>query len=190
MNIFILDEDLDRCAEYHVDKHIIKMPLEAAQMLCTNMWIDKYFGYVPEKVSKEQLAVLREKKKNEPRDFPYLPTMHNHPCTIWARTSLDNHEWLHCYAVALNDEYGYRYGKSHKSVHDVILKLPEPLSIPRRGLTPFAQAMPDELKGQDAVEAYRRFYHKDKATFASWKYRNKPDWWSEDEADYEERITR
>ena len=112
MNIFILDEDLDRSAEYHVDKHIIKMPLEAAQMLCTNMWIDKYLGYVPEKVSKEQLAVLREKKQNEPRDFPYLPTMHNHPCTIWARTSLDNHEWLHCYAVALNDEYGYRYGKA------------------------------------------------------------------------------
>ena len=105
MNIFILDEDLDKCAEYHVDKHIIKMPLEAAQMLCTNMWIDKYFGYVPEKVNKEQLAILREKKKNEPRDFPYLPTMHNHPCTIWARSSLDNHEWLHCYAIALNDEY-------------------------------------------------------------------------------------
>jgi hypothetical protein len=30
MNIFILDEDLDKCAEAHVDKHIIKMPLEAA----------------------------------------------------------------------------------------------------------------------------------------------------------------
>ena len=35
MNIFILDEDLDKCAEYHVDKHIVKMPLEAGQMLCT-----------------------------------------------------------------------------------------------------------------------------------------------------------
>jgi hypothetical protein len=173
MNIFILDEDLDRCAEYHVDKHIIKMPLEAAQMLCTNMWIDKYFGYVPEKLNKKQLAHLREVKKNEPRDFPYLPTMHNHPCTIWARTSLDNHEWLHCYAVALNDEYGYRYGKSHKSVHSVILTLPEPVSIPRIG-----------------VDAYRRFYHKDKATFASWKYRDKPPWWNEEEASYEERITR
>ena len=50
--------------------------------------------------------------------------------------------------------------------------------------------MPDELKGQDAVAAYRRFYHKDKATFASWKYREKPPWWNEEEADYEQRITR
>ena len=190
MNIFILDEDLDRCAEAHVDKHIVKMPLEAAQMLCTTHWIDKFLGYVPRKLIKEELQTLREKKKNVPRDFPYLPTMENHPCTIWARTSLDNYEWLFCYSTALNAEYGYRYGKSHKSVHDVILKLPEPIHLSRNGLTPFAQAMPESLKTQDAVEAYRKFYHKDKATFASWKHRNKPRWWNEIEADYKERITR
>ena len=34
--------------------------------------------------------------------------------------------------------------------------------------------MPEELKGSNAVVAYRKFYHKDKATFASWKYRDKP----------------
>ena len=39
-------------------------------------------------------------------------------------------------------------------------------------------------------EAYRRFYHKDKATFASWKVRGKPHWWNEEYADYESRITR
>ena len=116
--------------------------------------------------------------------------MYNHPCTIWARSSLDNYEWLFGYALALNEEYRYRYGKSHKSVHEVILNLPEPLSLPRDGLTDFAQAMPDELKGESTVEAYRKFYHKDKATFASWKYRDKPPWWSENEAEYEQRITR
>ena len=50
--------------------------------------------------------------------------------------------------------------------------------------------MPDELKGPDAIVAYRKFYHKDKATFASWKGREKPHWWVEEEADYEKRITR
>ena len=189
MNIFILDENHDKCAEYHVDKHIVKMPLEAAQMICTTMWIDKYIGFAPRKLTKEELALLREKKTNEPRDFPYLPTMHNHPCTIWARTTLDNYEWLVCYAIALNEEYRYRYGKDHKSVCNVILKLPEPVSLPRDKLTPFAQAMPDELKGSDGVKAYRRFYHKDKATFASWKHRDKPSWWNEDEASYDIRIT-
>ena len=190
MNIFVLDTDLDKCAEYHVDKHIVKMPLEAAQMLCTNHWIDKYLGYIPRKLTSEEWAVLKEAKKNEERDFPYLPTMYNHPCTIWARSSLDNYEWLYCYATALDNEYGYRYGKKHKSVHEVVLKLPEPKSLPRSVLTPFAQAMPDELKGQDAVAAYRRFYHKDKATFATWKGRDRPPWWVDNEASYEQRITR
>ena len=71
--------------------------------------------------------------------------MHNHPCSIWVRESLDNYEWLYCLALALDEEYGVRYGKQHKSVRDVILLLPD-ISIPRRGLTPFAQAMPENLK--------------------------------------------
>ena len=189
MNIFILDENIDKCAEAHVDKHIVKMPLEAAQMLCTNHWISKYLGHIPRKLTSEEWAIIKEAKTNDVRDFPYLPTMYNHPCTIWGRESLENYEWLYCYALALNEEYGYRYGKSHKSVHDVILKLPEH-HAPSIGLTKFAQAMPDELKGDNAVEAYRRFYHKDKATFAEWKFRGKPDWWLEEEASYESRITR
>lgn len=190
MNIFVLDNDLDKCAEYHVDKHIVKMPLEAAQMLCTNHWVDKYIGYAPRKLTKEELALLREVKTREPRDFPYLPTMHNHPCTIWARSSVENYNWLFAYALALNEEYRYRYGKEHKSVCEVILRLPDIRHIGSDGLTPFAQAMPDELKGDDAIEAYRRFYHKDKATFAKWSFREKPPWWSETEASYESRITR
>ena len=190
MNIFILDEDIDKCAEAHVDRHVIKMILESAQMLCTAHWINKYVGDIPRKLESDEWNKVKEQKQNEPRDFPYLPTMHNHPCSIWVRESLDNYEWLYCLALALDEEYGYRYGKSHKSVHGVILKLPELLHLRRDGLTPFAQAMPDSLKGRNAVEAYCKLYHKDKATFASWKYREKPPWWNEEEADYEQRITR
>jgi hypothetical protein len=52
-------------------------------------------------------------------------------------------------------------------------------------------AMPDELKNEDdVIQSYRDYYHLDKATFAEWKYRDKPDWWNEDFADYEKRITR
>jgi hypothetical protein len=35
MNIFILDRDLVKSAQAHVDRHIVKMPLETAQLLCT-----------------------------------------------------------------------------------------------------------------------------------------------------------
>ena len=74
----------------------------------------------------------RFRKKNEPRDFPYLPTMYNHPCTIWARSSKSNYDWLYCYALALGDEYTYRYGKVHKSV-EMVLGLPD-IDLPTLGL--------------------------------------------------------
>ena len=168
MNIFILDKDIDKCAEYHVDKHVVKMILESAQLLCTAHWIDKYIGYIPRKLTSKEWQIIREHKKVEPRPFPYLPVMHNHPCSIWVRSSMDNYEYLYTLALALNDEYGYRYGKSHRSVRDVVLQLPN-ITLPRNGLSPFAQAMPDELQGPDAIAAYRRYYCRDKATFASWK---------------------
>ena len=189
MNIFVLDTDIDKCAEYHVDKHIVKMPLEAAQMLCTNHWVDKYLGYIPRKLTSEEWAVLKEAKKNEERDFPYLPTMYNHPCTIWARSSLDNYEWTHCYGNALGEEYRYRYGKQHKSV-TVINQLPDIKRMERHGFTTFGLAMPDVLKDYDnPIQSYRDYYHLDKGTFASWSARERPPWWDDDLADYETRIT-
>ena len=197
MNLFYLDEDLDKCAQYHVDKHIVKMPLEAAQLLCTAVWIDHLLGFVPRALNAEEREVLNTAKadiKHLPMEerplTPYLPMMYNHPCTIWTRSSLDNFEWVHCYANALNDEYNYRYGKLHKSVIEVVNKLPEPKNMPRKGLTPFGMAMPDELKDEnDVIGSYRLYYHTDKATFAKWSHRNTPDWWDEGLAWTDKRIT-
>jgi hypothetical protein len=119
--------------------------------------------------------------------------MYNHPCTIWARTSQQNYEWLWCYAHALNIEHQYRGGADHKSFREVINRLPD-ISLPTEpGLTPFAQAMPDELKSDDAVESYRMFYMLDKAAIskgANWKVRGKPYWWDETVANYDSRISR
>lgn len=170
MNIFILDYDIDKCAEYHVDKHIVKMPLEAAQLLCSAYWISLH-NFIPRNITPDERKAVQAIQTDE---F-YKLTHYNHPCAVWARSSLDNFEWLHCYANALNDEYGYRYGKSHKSL-TVVNRLPAP-NIPRRGLLPFAQAMPDEYKTHDAVEAYRAYYRADKAHLASWKHRDNPIWY-------------
>ena len=52
MNLFYLDKDLDKSAEYHVDKHVNKMILEAAQLINTNLWIDHLFGFVPRPITK------------------------------------------------------------------------------------------------------------------------------------------
>jgi len=197
MNLFYLDEDLEKCAQYHVDKHVSKMILEAAQIICTNLTVDHLFGDLPGKLNSEQnkkLSDFRKEQKELPQEdrlFMYLPTMQNHPSTIWARSSLENFYWTHCYAHALAEEYRYRYGKAHKSFWEVINKLPDPKHMVDRGFTTFGLAMPDQLKDYDnPIESYRMYYMLDKATFASWKHRDKPDWWKEDVADYNKRITR
>lgn len=39
MNIFILDKDPIIAAQMLCDKHVIKMPLETAQLLCSVFWV-------------------------------------------------------------------------------------------------------------------------------------------------------
>ena len=195
MNLFYLDEDLDKCAEYHVDKHVNKMILEAAQLICTNLWIDHLFGFVPRAITKEENKILQEVRKQKKADpaedrlFPYLPTMQNHPSCIWVRSSLENFYWTNCYAFALASEAHYRYGTTHKSFQ-MLQTLPEPKNMEDHGFTPFALAMTEELKDDsDPIQAYRNFYMLDKATFANWKFRDKPHWWDEELADYDKRIS-
>ena len=187
MNLFYLDEDMDKCAEYHVDKHIVKMPLEAAQLLCTAIWVDHVLGFVPRALNKEESKILNEEKakiKDLPMEerplTPYLPMMYNHPCTIWTRSSLDNFEWTHCYANALNDEYHYRYGKQHKSARDLLYYLSTPpKNIPIVDQTPFPLAMKSnpECMFEDAVKSYRAFYQTKQERFKMvWKKREVPSW--------------
>ena len=69
MNLFYLDEDLDRCAEYHVDKHIVKMPLEAAQILSTALWVDQHLGFIPRALDKSERDYINTIKK----EIQHLP---------------------------------------------------------------------------------------------------------------------
>ena len=167
MNLFILDNDLEKCAQYHVDKHVVKMILEAAQLLCTAHWVTTTLGHTPRAVTREEKSSIVVTP-----EF-YGLTHYNHPCAIWTRSSFENWAWTFNYALALNDEYSHRYGKSHKSI-EVINRIPFP-SIDG-GLTPFAQAMPDQYKNTDPVAAYRAYYVGEKSALFSWKNRDKPEW--------------
>jgi len=139
-------------------------------MLCANYWIISTIGPTPRKITPVELAIIKARLSP---DF-YGISHYNHPCTVWARSSQQAHEYLMCYAYALNDEYGYRYGKSHKSIA-VINRLPE---LQYTGLyTPPAQAMPDEYKRDDAVAAYHAYYQGAKSHIASWKFRERPPWY-------------
>ncbi|ADT88303.1 hypothetical protein J0676_20120 [Vibrio sp. Vb2880] len=152
MNIFILDNDIKLCAQYHCDQHVVKMILESVQLLCTAL----------------------NKKGFE---TPYKSTHMKHPCVLWVEESYDNFLWLTELVRELNAEYQFRYDKSadHKSM--AVLAQIQQHTYPALGLTEFAQAMPDEYKiPGDAVHAYRRFYAGEKMGFARWTKRELPAW--------------
>lgn len=190
MNLFYLDEDLEKCAQYHIDSHVVKMPLEAAQLLTTTVWVDRLIGYAPRKLSAEELAVIKDFKATQPaideRTFTrFLPTHPNHPCAIWTRTSLANYEWVFGYCDALNSEWQYRY--DHDNDHKAFtaaLSLPEPARLPNKGLTERPLCMPADCFDDDPIHAYRLYYMVDKADFAVWKKRQYPPWWDLDFVEY------
>ena len=160
MNIFILDDDPVKAAQLQCDKHVVKMILESAQMLCS--------------VQPEGTA-------------PYKRSFYNHPCTKWARASTENYDWLVEHAYALCEEYSRRYvhksgkPKVHKSkaVIEWCDKNRSDLELPIGMLTEHPMCMPDYCKMESVVESYRKYYINEKAKFAKWKDGNIPSWYSE-----------
>ena len=161
MNIFILDLNVDKCAQMHCDRHLSKMILETAQMLCTSL----------------SLVGVNHNA--------YLSTHSNHPCTRWA-TDLRNWVYLRSLGRALGKEYTYRYGKEHKSI-GVINGLPIPeMTVARPKV--FALAMPIEyhmykMVGDclelDYVKSYRNFYKSKQDRFKMvWSKRDVPSWFN------------
>lgn len=153
MNIFVLDKDPVIAASYMCDKHILKMCLESAQMLCVA-------------VSEVQAY------------SPYKLTHRNHPCTKWAGASKQNAEWLLTHLSAILDEYERRYGKIHKIRRDGLESFFQSHigKLPDVGLTAFAIAVAEDCKLPGPVESYRKFYEVHKSSFAKWK-NGTPSWY-------------
>jgi len=177
MNIFFLDKDPTLAAQSMCNKHVVKMILESAQLLCTTHHVT---GQV-----------------ELPERF-YKPTHKNNPCTKWLREHDANYDWLVLHAISLCDEYTYRYGKIHKSEeiirwcfnnipHIRSWRFKNNMFYPANlyevhqnfWITTPALAMPDEYKCDDPVESYRRYYteHKRYIIDMRWTKRNPPEWW-------------
>ena len=141
MNIFFLDFNPRRAAEYHCDKHVVKMILETAQLLYCVHWM------------------------LHPEDMPldaYRKTHPNHPCAIWARESIDNYMWLCELGIELCHEYTFRYEKMHKTERHIFWLMKNPPDLPRIGVTEIRLAMPAEYKLPNPVESYRKYYIENK----------------------------
>ena len=146
MNIFYLHDNPKVCSQYHVDKHVVKMILETAQLLSTAHWLSGGEG-------------------------PYRATHKNHPSAIWARSNKSNYRWLCELGMELCKEYTHRYGKIHKTQQHLEWLTKNIPNIPNGKFTQPTLAMPDQYKSDNHVDSYRLYYIKDKSHLHSWKNR-------------------
>lgn len=176
MQIFVLDYNPKICAEHYCNKHVIKIPIEIAQMLST-----------AHHVLDGNLATKRINRI-------YKRTHENHPCSKWVRECRGNYAWAYALALNLLYEYSRRYDKPYQGlkVYPVLMSLHKmpcaikavdelDLEFYRSGdinlganvlnqywVTAFAQAIPDEYRNPCVVTAYRNFYIHEKYSMCSW----------------------
>ena len=115
----------------------------------------------------------------------------NHPCTLWVRESARNFGWLYFHAIALADEFYFRFGKTHASSlrTENIWKLYRDLCPEQELLhaksTPFANCAANNSLGisfkhlSDTHEAYRLYLKerfKNDLRKPKWTNRVPPHW--------------
>ncbi len=192
MNIFLLDLDPTKCAQAHADKHVVKMLLEACQLLYTAHWVIEY-PHILEYKAPVKLAIVQKHlaipdslktappSLSRPNEPGFRPCHIHHPCAIWVRQSFDNYIFLTNLAIALAEEFKYRYPKkgAHAcEAHAHWLHSNYPRVMSDIGLTPFVQAMDIQYRKPNPVEGYRNYYltsKKDRGLL-TYKKREPPSW--------------
>lgn len=176
MNIFMVDQCPVRSATSLVDKHVIKMCVESAQLLSTAHRVidgEEYTGQ-----SQSGRKAKRWRLNNDLDTILYSATHINHPSAIWTRQTSGNYNWLYDHLVALGREYTHRYNRRHVTISKLcdILKNP-PDNIPQGAMTPMPSCMDKEyIIGNDPVENYRNYYNKGKTSLHRWTNRFPPEW--------------
>jgi len=179
MNIFYLDHNVETCAKYHVDKHVVKMILEYAQLLSTAHRMIDGEQYLDKTANNR--SIKRWALRDSREQLLYKATHVNHPSAVWTRGSVSNYLWLADLLKQLCSEYTYRYGKVHKCQADGLVDFLSdncPEKMTGRIFTQPTPAMPDKYKVfADSITSYRNYYIGDKVRMAKWSKRESPEWW-------------
>lgn len=155
MNLFWLSQNHTENAQFHVDRHVVKMPIEACQILSNAHPVE--------------IA-------------PYKRSHINHPAAKWIRESVHNYRWAAQYAKSLCVEYTFRYGRRHKT-EDIAdwLIANEPRDLPvTDGITEAPRCF-GEFKERiqvtrNVVDDYRMYMLLAKKHLFVWKFRDIPEW--------------
>jgi len=195
MNIFYVDADPKKAAMCLVDKHVVKMILETAQLLCTahrvldgqmigmtyttpdkviSSKFDEETIIIPGKVRSKKVWTLPDSRE----EILYSATHINHPSAIWCRQSVENYNWLVEHFFALGDEYTYRYGKKHLTIQKLGYTIQSPpFNLKEWDWTPMPSCMDRQyIISEDPITNYRNYYTHGKARMHAWKKREKPEW--------------
>ena len=168
MNLFLLSWNVNECAEYHCDKHVVKMVLELTQMLYTSWHMNS--GHVP-----RNAPVCRSTGEVGYRRI----SNPNHPMAKWVRAARWNYVFTARLACALCLEYAHRYENRTHGCAEHVLWLAQNIPSEFESLkkTGIPQCMPDQYKNaeEDPVLAYRMYYVEDKKRFAAWTNRPVPE---------------
>jgi len=160
-----------------VDKHVVKMVLESAQLLCTTHRI--LDGRMVAAKSKTGRNVKRFVLDDARDSVLYTATHVNHPSAVWTRKSIENYNWLYEHFYALGCEYTYRYEKTHKCFTgemNYMLQSP-PLNLRDYDMTKMPSAMDDEYKiSDDPITNYRNYYKHGKKHLHAYTKRGLPPW--------------
>ena len=175
MNIFYLHEETKECAKQHLDKHVVKMILEYAQLLSTaHRLLD---GYEYEGKSISGRKAMRWKLDDAREDNLYMASHMKHPSGMWCRETSRNYMWLYSLWRDLMKEYTFRYGKHHVAERLIPFLDNLPKNIKFGELTTMPQCMPEQYKVSDSIQAYKNYYIGDKQRFAVWTNRPIPEWY-------------
>lgn len=160
MNLFILDKMPNTAAIYNCDRHVVKIILEAVEMMG--------YAYNPGEFILPGFSHSR----------PHF----NHPMSKWVRMSRQNFDWTFLHAMGLCHEYTYRYDKVHayqKHVEWI------GANMPINNLSNIGQTDNPRCFGKwsdiieptnDVIQDYRKYYMVAKR-FATWKRRPIPEWY-------------
>ena len=113
MQIFFLDTHPVEAARQQCDKHVVKMPVESAQLLYSaHHRLDPDFSDWPDETP------------------PYKEAYLNHPDALWAASCVQNYRWLYRHVCALLcEEYTPRFHRTHKTEDHLPLLETPPESI-------------------------------------------------------------
>jgi hypothetical protein len=177
MNIFYVDSNAEVAARNMVDRHVVKMILETAQLLSTAHRVIDGEEYVGQ--SQSGRKAKRWRLSGNVDAIMYAATHINHPSAVWVRENSANYNWLYDHLLALGREYTHRYGRTHLTIDklkDILKDAPENIEQ-SNVMTKMPSCMDKQyIVSLDPIINYRNYYNYGKTDLLRWSNRPPPQW--------------